>query len=364
MTNRVGIVGIDLKRLPEQEGAEALKSSGNNFGNMLFTNAAYKQILHSEHIGFSWDPDQVRQSFSSLFIPAANWINTTQDWGELADLIERTDLPCVVVGLGSQIQDINDVANVPLGTKKLLSVISERSSAIGVRGEFTAEVIRECGINNVEVLGCPSIFTYGTVPQIREFESISRIGIGPTRYVLNDINNSNKLDKQRQLYQFAIREASSIYFQSEQYEIDVISREGRLGKQNEMAQAYYGIYNLEELNNRLREKGRYHTSLSSWIADVKRDDIYIGTRIHGAIAATLAGTPAVLITHDKRTKELADTMCVPAISIEDFDIAMLFDIPNFIKQFDFEKFQRRSELNIKKLISFYKVNNLKNNLSI
>lgn len=364
---KVGIVGIDLTNLPNLKGKEALDASGNNFGNMLFTNAAYKQITNAQHIGFNWDPARVREQFSSIFIPAANWINTKQDWGWLADLIEETDLPCAVVGLGSQLNSLEDVKAIPLGTKKLLSVIAERSSAIGVRGDFTAQVVNDCGVSNIEVLGCPSIFTFGKVPELRKIvpEEISRIGVGPTRYVLTPVNDTNRFDKQRQLYQFAIREASSIYYQSEQYEIQELARENqRDSQQDTLAQNYYGVANQFELSNALLEKGKYHTSLSSWLADVRKDDVYIGTRIHGAIAATLAGTPPILITHDNRTKELAKEMAVPSISLEEFQVSSLLDIFSLVNKMDYEKYRRRTDLNLKKLMLFYKNNNVENILKL
>ncbi|RIZ55039.1 polysaccharide pyruvyl transferase family protein [Vibrio sp. PID23_8] len=359
--NKVGIVGIDLKQLPSLSGKQALDASGNNFGNMLFTNAAYQQLAGARHIGFNWEPRKVKDEYSSIFIPAANWINKNQDWGWLAELIEKTDLPCVVVGLGSQVDNISDVKSIPEGTKKLLAVISERSSGVGVRGDFTAEVINHCGIKNVEVLGCPSIFTFGCAPKLRDITpgEMTRIGVGPTRYVLNATNDSNRFDKQRQLYQFAIREASSIYYQSEQYEIKELSREQQNETQHQLAQSYYGINNRQTLRNALLEKGKYHTSLSSWLADVKKDDLYIGTRIHGAIAATLAGTPPILITHDNRTKELAETMAVPNIGIEEFNVARLYDVESLINEMDFKKYLRRTEMNFKKLKQFYSANSLK-----
>jgi hypothetical protein len=364
---KIGVVGIDLSNLSNLHGKRALEASGNNFGNMLFTNAAYQQIHNAQHIGFNWEPARVRELCSSIFIPAANWINTKQDWGWLADLIEETDLPCTVVGLGSQISCLDDVKAIPLGTKRLLSVVEERSSAIGVRGDFTAQVANDCGVKNVEVLGCPSIFTFGNVPQLRDIEpsEISRIGIGPTRYILNKTNDTNRFDKQRQLYQFAIREASSIYYQSEQYEIQELSREKQHNsEQDSRAQHYYGIHDQKKLSNALLEKGKYHTTLSSWLADVRKDDVYIGTRIHGAIAATLAGTPPILITHDNRTKELAKEMAVPSITLDDFKVASLFDLTSLMSQLDYNKYRRRTELNIKKLIGFYKNNGLNNKLKL
>ena len=205
------------------------------------------------------------------------------------------------------------------------------------------------------------------MPKIREidFNNIERIGLGPTRYVLEKVTNQNRYNKQRQLYQFAAREASSIYYQSEQFEIAVLAREENISPEIEaLACGYYGVGNYKVLHQMLMEKGRYHTSLPNWISDVRRDDLYIGTRIHGVIAATLAGTPAMLITHDNRTRELAEHMAVPNIDIEEFEVEMLYDIPRLVRELDFEKYERRSMLNIKKLMQFYKSNNILNNLEI
>ena len=364
---KVGIVGINIAHLPSLSGTEALKQSGGNFGNMLFTKAAHEQIENSKHIGFSWDPAKLREEISAILIPAANWLNHTQDWDSLAKLIEKTNLPVTIVGLGSQIKNISEVCGIPTGTKKLLLEISERCHTIGVRGDFTAEVVRACGVKNVEVLGCPSIFSDGVISTLRDISTntFEKIAIGPTRYNLQKTNNQNRFNKQRQLYQFAIRDASSIYYQSEQYEIQLLSGETQSfsDEVRELAKKYYGVAKYNHLEHKILSKGKYHTDRDHWIADVAKDDIYIGTRIHGAIAATLAGTPAILITHDQRTRELADFMAVPSIPIDDFEIEQLYDIPYLVRTLDYEKFMRRSEQNFKRLKSFYAINNLSTTLN-
>ena len=42
-----------------------------------------------------------------------------------------------------------------------------------------------------------------------------------------------------------------------------------------------------------------------------------GSRLHGSMAAIAAETPGVIIAHDSRTGELADTMHLPRLSYED-----------------------------------------------
>jgi hypothetical protein len=48
-----------------------------------------------------------------------------------------------------------------------------------------------------------------------------------------------------------------------------------------------------------------------WIEDLRDVDYVFGTRIHGGIAALLAGTPATVLVHDSRTLELARYFAIP-----------------------------------------------------
>lgn len=358
---KVAVIGICLEQLKGRHGLSALEASGHNFGNMLFTNAAYDQIKNCSHIGFSFNPEKINANYDAILIPAANWINTTQDWGGLGELIKKTNLPVTIMGLGAQLDSLSDYKRIPKGTKNFLTTISDLCHSIGVRGEFTASVLKKLGIKNVDVLGCPSIFSNGKLPEIRMngLNRIKRIGVGPTRYNIPEITSSNMYDKQRLLYQFALNNANSLYFQSEAFEISILNRD----ETSDLSKAvkYYGTNSEIELIDSIMVKGKYHTHLDQWISDVMKEDIFIGTRIHGVIAATLAGTPAILITHDKRTEELAEAMAVPSISINDFRIESLLSMNDFVSCFDFEKFSRRTETNFKRFKQFYAKNNLPSN---
>ena len=77
----------------------------------------------------------------------------------LASNIERAALPVVVFGLGSQAPLAGPYEFNPASeTIRLLKVLSDHSRRMAVRGAFTADVCIRLGINNVEVIGCQSIF--------------------------------------------------------------------------------------------------------------------------------------------------------------------------------------------------------------
>lgn len=356
----IGVIGIDLKRLKGEFGSRALGFSGNNFGNMLFTNAVYNQLPNCSHIGFNFNPDKVRENHTHIVIPASNWINNKEDWGFLAELLEKTDLPITLLGLGSQLNSVDDLSGIAKGTLDFLSVVSSKSNCIAVRGEFTKKVMKNLGFNNVTAIGCPSIFNKLSVPKIRtDFSSRNlRIGVGPTRYHLEKSYSAEHNDKQRQLYQFAINNASSIYYQSEAFEVAYLNRE-ESNSTIDSALQYYGVTDKDVFHEKMMSKGMYHKDLDQWLSDVIKDDIYIGTRIHGAVAAILAGTPAILITHDNRTIELANIMGVPNIHINDFDISSLINLRSFLSHFDFGTIKTKCDENIKSFVEFYKLNGLK-----
>ena len=56
---------------------------------------------------------------------------------------------------------------------------------------------------------------------------------------------------------------------------------------------------------------RFFLDPKTWFDHLAQYDFSFGTRIHGNIAALLAGTPAVLLAHDSRTLELADYHQIP-----------------------------------------------------
>lgn len=363
MSKRVGVIGIDLKRLKGEFGSKALSFSGNNFGNMLFTNAVYNQIPNCSHLGFSFDPKVASDNFDHIIIPASNWVNKKEDWGFLAEQLEKTNLPITIVGLGSQLDRVEDVFDIAEGTKRFLRLLSERGPRIAVRGEFTKEALNLLGFDNVIALGCPSIFNKLTIPNLRlNFRRNNlRLGIGPTRYNLAQKYDKLVTDKQRQLYQYAIHNASSIYYQSESFEIAYLNRED-VDQQVDACLQYYGLESEEQFYNNIMQRGKYHKDLDQWLADSVKDDLYIGTRIHGAVSSILAGTPAILLTHDNRTQELADIMGIPNMELDKFEIKNLDNIRDFIELFDFDKIKMSCDKNIRLFVSYYESAGLEVNI--
>lgn len=354
---KVGVYGLNPFVLNNRIGTSALKASGNNFGNLLFTNAVYKQVKNSQHIRID-----DKKAYKAIVIPAANWINERSDYGKLSEFLSEKDVPVTVVGLGAQLEKIEDIELLSKGTLEFLKTVSEMTTSIGVRGDFTKTILNEIGIKNVSVLGCPSLFTHLKVPQIRKVTNPddAKLSLGGTRYVLSKGNFKKIGDIQRKLYQFSVQTNSPMFYQSEEFEVKLMARESLSDSELKLASEYYSV-SEDRLSKYLMNYGKYHTDLNAWMIDSMKTDLYVGSRIHGVIASMLAGTPGVLISHDNRTRELAKSMGIPSIDSSEFEIDMLFDIRSFIERFDFEAYKIKANDNMNGFINLYESNGVHTN---
>jgi hypothetical protein len=85
-----------------------------------------------------------------------------------------------------------------------------------------------------------------------------------------------------------------------------------------MAADYYSAPDVPSWVDYLKRHGRYFLDVDEWINHMRSFDFYFGSRLHGAIASLLAGTPACLVAHDSRTMELAEYAGIPFVGIDAF----------------------------------------------
>ena len=82
------------------------------------------------------------------------------------------------------------------------------------------------------------------------------------------------------------------------------------------------------------DKVRFFLDPPPWFAFLAARDFAFGSRIHGTIAALIAGTPAVVLAHDSRTLELARYFDIPHRLLRDVDPATL-DAADLLAEADF-----------------------------
>lgn len=345
--------------------------AGLNTGNFLFVSAIRRLLncvdkFDDSNINYK---NSVITNEDCIVISAANWINKDIDLGDLADFLETNDLPCIVIGLGAQADIGHKVSNLPLGTKRFLNIISKRCNYISVRGKFTQSVLEEYGIYNTWVTGCPSLIGSGrSIAPLNKYKTLNNVNqvvVQGTRHGTSKSifveSHSAKLNLD--IYRLAIRNNMPLLLQSEVPDI-YLSMNGTIPKEKEsnyhsFLESVYlkDIYNIK---NYLSSKGLVYWDTDTWFKELAKFDGLIGTRIHGVVSALSAGIPAVLLTHDERTVELANTLNIPF-----YDINKIPEITNdvilkILNDANFDLFNTRYEMYRLNFKAFFESNKLLN----
>lgn len=105
------------------------------------------------------------------------------------------------------------------------------------------------------------------------------------------------------------------------------------------------------------------TNIPDWLVYMANKDFVLGTRLHGVIAALLAGTPAMLITHDSRTVEMAQFAGIPHVSGQSLIEEGRIDLKALIEQADFAAFNRRQESSFRSFRAFLDANGVPHRLA-
>src|SRR5690606_19948306 len=261
---------------------------------------------------------QINAEFDHLVIPLANAFRPryVDRLDRLSELIEKLTIPVTVVGVGAQasIDGVRrDAERLDRATARFVRAVLKRSPTRGERGEFTRSYLESLGFadSEIDVIGCPSMFMYGPDLKIsRKVEALrvdSPIALNISPYVaeLGPISLDHAARYPNLVYQAQNRQSLELLL--------------------------YGVYPMGE-GSKTRRSGvpvtldhplirenrvRFFLDPRTWFEHLAGYEFSFGTRIHGNIAALLAGTPAMVLAHDSRTLELAEYHRIPHRKIGD-----------------------------------------------
>ena len=296
------------------------KEVGLNTGNLAFWYAMSQHIAEpKDYFGWSFDPQNVKENYDFLVFPAANQLNPDWDMGGLADLIDKADTPLLICGLGAQATDMSKKLQFNAGTKRFLKVISERAVNIGVRGNYTAQVLAENGIQNVEVLGCPSNFTNPTKDLGEQIAGKFTAMASIEKLVLNIDITPKLAEKVRIMFNWAIGRNTEVVNQAP-LDLLKLSHSDTRQIDTELLRRVHNIFapsvSLSYFEKMVSNQFVSYFDVNEWMYQLHQFDLSIGTRLHGNMLALQAGTPSIFLPHDSRTQELADIMALPTYPLE------------------------------------------------
>jgi hypothetical protein len=334
---------------------------GSNSGNIMFSEALYRRIKGAQRGSYTFTQNELGDA-DCIVLASANWLNSKDDFGWLADILEQNELPVVAVGLGAQSDFYGIHPKLPQGTIRLIKLISERSKAISVRGDFSADVLAQHGIHNVMITGCPSALLINKPYAFINRSSILHDG----DVAIHGSRNLNDAGRplERYLYRQAISRNISMVLQSELPEINQkLNVEIEQSQRNFQDQVLSWAYGTDADTTRrfIDQQGYFFSDLESWIEFLSKKKFSFGTRLHCTIAALIAGTPATLVAHDSRTIETALAMHLPFVDARKIDL----DRPlNFQEHYDdaaISLFEKHYPIYLKNFRFFFNISGLELN---
>jgi hypothetical protein len=334
----VGVRQVDLLG----EGAtveQTMLSLGQNTGNMMFTQSLLQVLRDATWGSFRLAPEDL-EGHDAVVLAAANWVNHFDDFGWLADRLELSKLPVFLIGIGAQASNSAEIPNVTQGTQRLLSLVQDRSGSMSARGTFTCEVLNRYGFKNVRPTGCPSLLLMGRdgpSPSLLREPKFDACCMHATRHGFAATDPFQTF-----LYRQAFNRGIDLVLQSEIADIHYVVHHYRTHepippKAGEIVADVYGTSDSRAEAFLIRH-GRVFTQYQEWIDFMKQRSFCFGTRIHGTVAALIAGTPAALVVHDSRTVEMADIMGIPVVRWQDIPSDREIDIPRLYSRTQLKNF--------------------------
>lgn len=311
--------------------AVGMRDLGDNSGNMLFSKGLEKVLSGAVATPYSriWERDYT--GGDCVVFAAANWLNDYSDFGWAYELLKDVDIPVFAFGIGAQAGNDFKIPKMKPGTLNFVKLLSERSVEIGTRGRFSSEVLEHYGIKNSNPVGCPSML-------LGDIHGLNVRKSGGDGVVLHGTRHLNRYSTdllQSFFYYQAYRRQFDILLQSEVPDISAVL----LGESHSLPESSLKIMKDEyradsnaDVLRYLREHGAFFSTFSSWKDYASRKKFFLGTRIHGTVASVLAGTPALLVAHDARTTELAETLNIPFVQSTAIDRSKDLPIDAFYEE--------------------------------
>lgn len=291
---------------------------GNNIGNSYFFNAVIKTLRWGENEVYRFSEGMNLDDYDMGILIQANQIRDgAREWIDNDyNLISKCKIPFVIVCVGT---DSNEYYKTSLSDSTIESIrrcynlILERTTSIGVRGEWTKKVLVDLvGIpeNRIDVIGCPSIRYYGKYFEKKfthkRYADDMKIAVNYTAYHYNN-------EEAIYLYNILKKYKNSYVVFTDKVEADMLWNGKEVPRER-----YHDLLPSSHEHFIVREnRARFVPNQKHMMQMLKTFDFSIGSRIHQTIISILSGCPAMLIAHSQRVLEIAEYHHIPYVTREE-----------------------------------------------
>ena len=203
--------------------------------------------------------------------------------------------PMILVGVGWQKYG----SKPDFLTRKFLKRILSKNGLHSVRDEYTKRMLELCGIKNVIITGCPTMWKFDN-----DFcKLIKTKKANSVVFTLTDYSQDKKNDLK--LVKTLIEKYENVYF----------------WPQGSGDMEYFNSFGFSERVNLI------NANLSAFEELITKTDIdYVGTRLHGGIFALQHMKRSIIISIDNRAKEISKSTNLPILERNEMsDLGKLID---------------------------------------
>ena len=334
---------------------------GTNSGNMIYAHSLYRNlttencVLEADKYVINPDnADFINENYDGYIFALADAFRQDFIWQikKMTQLVKKLTIPVYLIGAG--IRASYDVVPEELhfdfddDVREFIAAVLEKSNMVGLRGQITAQYLTNLGfregIDHIAI-GCPSMYTYGenlSIRRISDIDKESKISTNMSKpaapHVLEYIHNLHHEYENASFLPQGYDEFSLLY----------------TGLQNfKTKTAYPDSFDDVEYSS---GNAKFFLNPTTWIDFMKTLDFSFGTKLHGNITATIAGTPSITIPLDARMKELVDYHDLSAIRPENIDSSK--SLNDLIETVDLYSVEGKQKENYQKFTQFLEKNGL------
>lgn len=226
-------------------------------------------------------------------------------FGLTREFVDSVPCPILLLGVGCQIEQ-----GLPSKeTISALQAIAERSP-ICVRESLTAQILEDRGVDNIVVVGCPTMYLQGQ-PQIDIRPADDGNIVVPFRSHLYGADTKMMLPF---LEKFADRDDWCLLSQGGKEQFTVCFPEGTA--EARLNEIYAWFKSRLGLRKEIVNKLVGYWNVDGYRQCVKSARLVVGYRLHAALLALGYGIPSFLITYDSRSRSFCDEFLIPHCSMK------------------------------------------------
>lgn len=351
-TNKPFVINymMSLKKKDVSSFSNFSKSISSNTGNAYITHSLMKELYNWDcdfrGIPNIWeydfskqdiDLDYINNEATEVFLMLQDHIRPKDiawnlPYEQLNQFLKKIKKQVHVIGIGSNFfgeYNSKIYKKIPQSLKTLLKTISSKTNVIGVRGEYTQDILNNIGVKNVEVIGCPTFYERGSNNIITVQPNIKMEDVVFTEPYKLDVFGNQPIILQGELEMMeGIIENPREIFRNGSYESLVKAYENR----------QYKIF----------------SSIKEWKEFVSGYKFAIGSRVHGAILSVNTGVPAVVLNNDLRSREMCAVLKIP--HLPELRTKTPLEIYDSV---DYTEYNKNYPELYKKYVTFLEKNNLK-----